>query len=277
MVRSSLLGVPLRGLRDVVVFLSLALAGCKDKEPPKDLAPTASALEAPKPASPTGVALAIDSSKSSVTFLMDSPLEKIDGDAPGSASGEISLDLDDLGKSTALVKIDLDKLVLYQQRRPDEANEYGERKKNERQNEHARDWLQIVPHEGEVSAEQAAMNRIAEFRIDKIETATPNVRAQSGPERKVAATVSGDLRLHGRKARQTAKLELTFRFAGEKFESLDVKTTSPLAVNLDEYEINPRDGAGKFVKTITDAVSGSHKGKLQKEAPVTLSFSARPK
>jgi len=99
----------------------------------------------------------------------------------------------------------------------------------------------------------------------------------SGGERKVTATVSGDFRLHGRKARQTAKVELTFRFAGDKLESLAVKTTEPMPVNLEQYEINPRDGAGKFVKSITDAVSGSLKGKLQKEAPVTIAFWAKPK
>jgi len=52
---------------------------------------------------------------------------------------------------------------------------------------------------------------------------------------------------------------------------------APLSVNLELYEINPRDNTGKFVKTVTDAVSGSLKGKLQKDAPVMLQFSAKPK
>ena len=268
MVRSNFVGV---------AFVSLIALGCKDKEAPKDLAPAASALEAPMPVSPTGVPLTIQTAKSSLRFLMDSPLEKIDGDAPDSASGELSIDLDDLTKSAALIKVDLDKLVLYQQKRADEATDYAERKKNDKQNEHARDWLQIVPHEGEVTAEQAAMNRIAEFRIDKVETPTPNVRSLGGAERKVNATVSGDFRLHGRKARQSANVELTFRFEGDKLASVDVKTTSPMPVNLEQYEVNPRDNAGKFVKTISDAVSGSLKGKLQKEAPVMIAFSAKPK
>jgi hypothetical protein len=268
MVRTSFVGV---------VFASLLLFACgKDKEP-KQLAPAASALETPVPASPKGVAFAIDAPTSTLTFLMDSPLEKIDGEAKGAATGELSVDLDDLTKSTALVKVDLDKLVLYQQRRADEAKDYGERKKNDKQNEHARDWLQIAAHEGEVTPEQVAMNRIAEFRIDKIETTTPNVLSQSGAERTVEATVSGDLRVHGRKARQTTKVELKFHFAGDKLASIDVKNTAPLSVNLELYEINPRDGAGKFVKTVTDAVSGSLKGKLQKDAPVMLQFSAKPK
>jgi len=268
MVRSRFVGVAL---------LLFGAVACNAKEAPKDLAPAASALGAPVPASPNGVPLTIATTKSSLTFLMDSPLEKIDGDAPDSISGELSLDLDDLTKSTALVKADLDKLVLYQQRRPEAANDYSERKKNDKQNEHARDWLQIVPHEGEVSADQAAMNRVVEFRIDKVETATPNVRSLAGAERQVSATVSGDFRLHGRKARQTAKVELTFHFAGDKLESVDVKTAEPMPVNLEQYEVNPRDGAGKFVKTITDAVSGSLKGKLQKDAPVSIAFSAKPK
>ena len=269
MVRSSLVAI---------VLVALAAPACsKTKETPKDLAPAASALDAPLPASPNGVPLAVESAGSSLTFLMDSPLEKLDGDAPGSVSGELSVDLDDLTKSTALVKVDLDKLVLYQQKRADEQNDYSERKKSDKQNEHARDWLQIVPREGEVTPEQAAMNRIAEFRIDKVETQTPNVRSLSGAERKVLAVISGDFRLHGRKARQTANVELLFRFAGDKLESVAVKTTQPMPVNLEQYEINPRDGAGKFVKTITDAVSGSLKGKLQKEAPVTIAFTAKPK
>jgi hypothetical protein len=268
MVRSSLLGL---------VLISVATGGCKSSEPPKELAPAASALEAPKPATAGGIALSVDSEKSSLTFLMDSPLEKIDGDAPGSLSGELSVNLDDLTKSSALVKVDLDKLVLYQQRRPEETGDYGERKKNDRQNEHARDWLQIVPHDGEVTAAQAEENRFAEFRIDKLETQTPNVRSQAGAERKVTATLSGDLRLHGRKARQSTTVELTFRFAGEKLASLDVRSVSPLTVSLSAYEINPRDGAGKFVKTISDAVAGSHKGKLRDQAPVNIAFSAKPK
>jgi hypothetical protein len=269
MVRTSFVGV---------VLVSGALLACgKDKGQPPELAPAASALEAPVPASPSGAAFAIDAPTSTLTFLMDSPLEKIDGEAKGAATGELSVDLDDLTKSTALVKVDLDKLVLYQQRRPDQAKDYGERKKNEKQNEHARDWLQIVAHEGEVTQEQVTMNRIAEFRIDKIETATPNVRSLTGAQRTVEATVSGDLRVHGRKARQTTKVALTFHFTGDKLASIDVKNTAPLSVNLELYEINPRDGAGKFVKTVTDAVSGSLKGKLQKDAPVMLQFSAKPK
>jgi hypothetical protein len=220
--------------------------------------------------------LAIDAPTSSVKFLMDSPLEKLDGDAPGSASGELAVDLEDLAKSTGIIRVDLDKLVLWQQKRADESGDYSERKKSDKQNQHARDWFQLDAREGEVTEEQAKRNRIAEFRIDSVSPASPNVLALSGAERKVPATVSGMLQLHGRQAKKSAKVELTFKFAGDNLESVNVKTVEPFPVNLEEFEIHPRDAAGKFAKTITDAIGGSLKGKLQKEAPVNIDVTARP-
>ncbi|HEX5097851.1 MAG TPA: YceI family protein [Polyangiaceae bacterium] len=254
------------------------LSGCGKKEAPADLAPVSSAsLEAPKVATAGAVVLVVDAPSSSVKFLMDSPLEKIDGDAPGSASGELSVDLGDLAKSSGLVKIDLDKLSLYQQKRPDGKGEYQERVKNPLQNKHARDWLQLVPGEGDVTAEQAAQNRVAELRIEKVEPSVPSVTALSGPERKVTATVSGTLRLHGRQEMKSAKVELTFRYEGEKFASLGVKTLEPFVVNLDRFEIHPRDAAGKLVKTITESLATNLKGKVKSEAPVEIELTAKPK
>src|SRR5688500_7297984 len=99
----------------VVLGLS-SLIGCEDKAA-ANLAPTASALTSALPAAAEALPLAVEAPASSVKFLMDSPLEKIDGDAPGSVSGELYVALQDLTKSTGLIKIDLDKLVLYQQKR----------------------------------------------------------------------------------------------------------------------------------------------------------------
>lgn len=234
-------------------------------------------LAAPKPASAGAVTLDVETPTSSVKFLMDSPLEKIDGDAPGSASGELSVDLADLTKSTGIIKVDLDKLTLYQQRRPDGTGDYTERKVNPKQNEHARDWLQLVPREGELTPEQAARNRIAEFRVDAVVPSEKSVLALEGPERRVIATVSGPLRLHGREENKSAKVLLTFKFEGSKLASLAVKTLEPFSVNLEKFEINPRDSAGKFVKSVTDAIGGSLKGKLQSDAPLVIELSARPR
>jgi hypothetical protein len=254
------------------------VTACDKKEEAVELAPTASAaLEAPKPVSAKSVALAVDAPTSSVKFLMDSPLEKIDGDAPGSDSGELAIDLEDLSKSNGIVRVDLDKLSLYQQKRGDEGKPYGERVKNAKQNEHARDWFQLDAKDGEVTAEQAATNRVAEFRIEKVEPATANVLGMTGAERKVNATVSGTLRLHGRQAPASTKAELSFRFNGEKLEAVGVKTLEPIVVVLDKFEIHPRDGAGKLVKSITETIATSLKGKVKNEAPVMVELSAKPK
>jgi len=249
--------------------------GKKEDAAKVELAPTSSALEAPKAASAKSQKLSVDTATSSVKFLMDSPLEKIDGDAPASISGDLMVELEDLAKSSGLLKIDLEKLTLYQQRRGDENGAYGERIKNEKQNQHARDWLQLVPHDGEVTAEQAAQNRFVEFRIDKLEPSTPNVLTATGAERKVTATVSGVVRLHGRQAPKSAKVELTFRFAGDKLESLSVKSLEPLALELEKFEVHPRDGAGKFVKSITETIATNLKGKIRNEAPILVEFSAK--
>lgn len=265
-------------------MLACALAlvsalGCsKQKEPEQKLAPTASALEAAMPKAPSAAAFAVDSGSSSFTFLMDSPLEKIDGDAPKSIQGDLYIDPSDLTKSTALVKADLKLLTLYQQKRGDDKTEYGERKKSDLQNEHARGWLQLDAKEGEVTPEQAEMNRWAELKILKLDNlSASDVTKLTGPERKVTATVSGDFRLHGRKAQKSAKVELNFKYDGDKLTAVEVKTLEPFVIPLEEFEVHPRDAAGKLVKTLTEAISSNLKGKVAKDAPVTVSFVAKAK
>jgi hypothetical protein len=256
-----------------------ATLGCnKEKAPEQKLAPTAAALDLATPKAATAMAFQVDAASSALKFLMDSPLEKIDGEAPKSLQGELYIDPSDLTKSTALVKADLKLLTLYQQKRGDDKSEYGERKKSDLQNEHARGWLQLDPKEGEVTAEQAEMNRWAEIKISKLDDlSATDVTKLTGPERKVTATASGEFRLHGRKAPKSAKVELSFKYAGDKLTAVEVKTLEPFVVGLAEFEINPRDAAGKFVRSVTDAISGNLKGKISNEAPVNVSFVATAK
>jgi len=261
----------------VCVAALLSALGCsKDKPPEQELAPAASALEAAKPAAPQAAAFKVDSASSSFTFVMDSALEKIHGDAPKSIQGELFVDPSDLTKATALVKADLKLLTLYQQKRADDKGDYGERKKSDLQNQHAQDWLQLNVTSGEVTSDQAEMNRFAELKIDKLENPSErDVTKLAGAERKVTATATGDFRLHGRKAKKSAKVELTFKYAGDRLEAVDVKTLEPFAITLEEFEIHPRDAAGKFVKSLTDAISSNLKGKVAKDAPVSVSFTAK--
>ena len=256
-----------------------ATLGCnKDKAPEQKLAPTAAALESAMPQAASAAAFQVDPASSSFQFLMDSPLEKIDGEAAKSLAGELYIDPSDLTKSTGLVKADLKLLTLYQQKRGDDKSAYGERKKSELQNEHARGWLQLDAKEGEVTAEQAEMNRWAEIKISKLDDlSATDVTKLAGPERKVTATASGEFRLHGRKAVKSAKVELNFKYTGDKLTAVEVKTREPFVVGLAEFEVNPRDAAGKFVRSVTDAISGNLKGKISNDAPVAVSFVAVPK
>jgi hypothetical protein len=262
----------------VCAALCGALACSREKPAEQKLAPSASALEAAMPQAPTALGFTVDSATSSFTFLMDSPLEKIDGDAPQSLSGELFIDPADLSKSTALVKADLKLLTLYQQKRGDDKQQYSERKKSDLQNEHARGWLELDVKQGEVTPEQAETNRWAELKISKLDNlSATDVTKLPGAERKVTADVSGDFRLHGRKATKSAKVELTFKYAGDRLESVAVKTLEPFVVPLEEFEVHPRDAAGKLVKSLSEALASNLKGKVAKDAPVNVSFTARAK
>jgi hypothetical protein len=230
----------------------------------------------PKAASAT--AFQVDASSSSFKFLMDSPLEKIDGEAPKSITGDLYIDPSDLTKSTALVKADLKQLTLYQQKRGDDKADYSERKKSDLQNEHARGWLQLDVKDGEVTPAQAETNRWAEIKIVRLDNlSATDVTKLTGAERKVTATVSGEFRLHGRKATKSAKVELDFKYNGDKLDAVEVKTLEPFVVPLEEFEIHPRDAAGKLVKSLSEALSSNLKGKVAKDAPVSVSFTAHAK
>ena len=83
--------------------------------------------------------------------------------------------------------------------------------------------------------------------------------------------------MHGRQEMKSAKVELTFRYDGEKLASVGVKTLEPFVISLERFEIHPRDGAGKLVKSITETIATRLKGKLKSEAPVMIELTAKPK
>lgn len=251
----------------LLLVTSLALiGGCRDKQP-ENLAPAASAaLSAAPPADRRAVTFSVDSASSKVSFLMEAPIEKISGEAPGSIQGELFVEPSDLSKSTGLIKIDLEKLELFQQKRDDEKTAFSERKKNELQNRHARAWLEIAD---DAPPDVRAANRYVEFRVTRIENASATDLTKLGPgEHKLTATVIGDLRLHGRKAEKRASVELSF--SGEKPNALSVRTLTPIAVGLEEFDVRPREAFGKLAQKTLDALGS----KVAKSAPIELEFKA---
>jgi hypothetical protein len=114
-------------------------------------------------------------------------------------------------------------------------------------------------------------NRWVEFKVEKVtSTSNDDVRAMSGSERKVTAAVEGTVRLHGRVAKKTAKLELSFHFDGDDVKSLSVKTTEPLEIGLEEHDIRPR----KAFDQLADATLEKLGAKVAKIAKVNVEFEA---
>lgn len=254
----------------LILPLTLALNACESK-PAVALAPSSSALTAAEKPTATALSLEVESAGSVASFVMNAPVEKIHGEAKGAVQGELFVDPTDITKTTGLVKVDLEKLELFQQKREDDKSEFGERKKNDMQNKHARTWLEISE---DAPAQERSANRFAELKIEKIVTASPSdLTKLSGGERKIAATLEGELRLHQRKVRKTVKVEATFRFAGERLSGVSVKTTEPMVVGLEEHDVRPRELFGKLAqKTLSDLGQ-----KVAKEAPIELQFSAKAK
>jgi hypothetical protein len=254
----------------LVMALSAASAACDDK-PSQPLAPTGSALApAEKPAQTQ--TFTVEAQGSKLSFEMAAPIEKITGEAPDSAAGDLHLNLNDLTKSTGLVKIDLDKLTLYQQKRANQMDPYGDRSKSDKQNEHARAWLEIGE---DAPGDKREENRWAELKIDQISNVRPqaDVTKMSGAERKIQAVVGGDFRLHGRVSKKRALIEATFKFEGDKPQSVTIKTTQPMSVGLDEHDVRPRKGFGKLAQDTLEKLGN----KVAKEAPIELELTARAK
>lgn len=250
-----------------VLVVAFAIVGC-DKKSNANLAPSATALSAPT--APAGATpLAIDAAGSKVTFLMNAPIEKIFGESADSAKGDVFVNVKDVSKTTALIKVDLDKLVLFQQKREDEKGEFSEKTKSDKQNEHARNWLEIG---ADAPADVREKNRWAEFKIDKLENAsTTDLTTLTGAERKVTATAVGDFRLHGRKAVKSAKIEATFKFEGDKLTAVTVKSIDPVNIGLDEFDVRPREAFGKLAQGTLDTLGS----KVAKEAPILIEFTAK--
>jgi hypothetical protein len=169
------------------------------------------------------------------------------------------------------LRVDLDKLGIYQQKREKSDQEFGSETKNEKQNKDMRTWFEI---ETDAPAEAREKNRWAEFRIGKIDEAAPNaLGGLSGAERKVTLKVSGDFRLHQRVSPKSVKVEATFKYDGDRPVSVAIKTLEPFAVDLAEHDVRPRSAFGKLADKTLEALGA----KVAKHAMVSLEFSAPAK
>ena len=252
----------------LLVVASCLASACGGE--PVPLAPQAEKLTIEAPKSRGAQRYVIDATGGKLGFDMEAPIEKIRGRVPESAvSGEIFVDPTDLGKTTGLVHVDIRELELFQRRATAEGEAFGEETRSDRQNEHARVWLEISPDTPE---DVLKKNTLVEFSLREVKDASANDLSKlTGPERKVTFTATGEFLLHQRKASKSVKLEATFAWAGDAPTAVTVRTLEPLEIGLDEYEVRPRAGFSKLAAETLQTLSP----KVAKAAQVRFEFTAR--
>jgi polyisoprenoid-binding protein YceI len=247
------------------VYLLLACGG----EPVK-LAEQAEKLTIEAPKSGGARRYAIEPASSKLDFAMEAPVEKIRGRVPATAmTGEIFVDPTDLARTTGLVHVDLRELELFQQQSADDGKTFGPETRNDTQNEHAREWLEIGP---DTPPDHLQKNALIEFSLLSIkDLSATDLSKLTGKERKVTFTAVGDFLLHQRKASKSVALEATFIWEGDQPTSVTVKSREPLSIGLAEYDVRPRTGFGKLAAKTLETLSP----KVAKSAEVSLEFTAK--
>lgn len=243
------------------------VTGCDDGAS-VPLAPTATALETAKPAAAGAQRFEIEQASGKTSFAMEAPKEKIRGRVDGAMTGEASINLSDLSKSTLNVTVDIGGIELYQ-RLADDDGEFSEESKSDMQNAHAREWLEIGESAPEEIRKKNSRAQFVARTLDKV--SAKDVTKLTGAERKVTATVTGDFLLHGRKSQQTVEIEAVFTFDGDKATSVSVRTTKAFKVDLAAHDVRPRSAFGKLAKKTLEQMAP----KVAKEAEVSLEFVAK--
>ncbi len=255
-------------LATLPVFLLVAACGPSPNSAP--LAEKKAEIRAVPTKTDQTLTFAVRGADNQVGFSMQAPLEKQDGEVPASAvSGEIAIDLSDLRKSTGLINVAVDELVIYQQRAEAEGA-YGEREKSDLQNEHMRDWLEIGE---DAPPADAKKNKLVQFALENVEdVSTPDVGSLDGARRIVTFTAVGEFRLHQRAADKRVQMQATFEYEGGDPRSVIVETVEPVKVSLAEHDVRPRTGFGQLAEKTLDMMAP----KVAKEAEVSIVLTLVP-
>jgi len=250
-----------------VLIAAGLVTGCDDK-PSAPLAPTATALKTAKPVTEGAQRFVIDEASGKTSFAMEAPKEKIRGRVDGAMTGEASINLSDLSKSTLNVVVDISGIEIYQRLIGDDGN-FKEESKSDMQNDHAREWLEIGESAPEDVRKKNSRAQFVARRLDK--ASAKDVTKLSGAKRKITATVTGDFLLHGRKSPQTVEVEATFTFDGDQPKSVSIRTTKPFVVSLAQHDVRPRSTFGKLAQKTLEQMAP----KVAKDAEVSLEFTAK--
>ncbi len=253
----------------LLVALALVMGACRSKPEP-DLAPLATSLEPARAGSAQALKATIQPRTSEVQLEMRAPLENIYGVAKDATTGELFIDPTHLESTSGLVQVDLEKLVLTQEKREREDADFGALKRDDLQNQHARTWLEI----GDDTPEPVRQaNRFVQFRITKVANVSePDVTRLSGAEREVTAVVTGDFILHQRKVEKSAKMKVVFHYEGARLRKVRMTTVEPLVVDLEAHDVRPRKAFG----VLAEATLTTLGRKVDQHPKVSLDLEAQP-
>jgi hypothetical protein len=259
-----------RMLVPAVLLPALALYGsqCSKKDDAVQLAPSASSLAASQ----------ADMGAMAWHFAVD-PASKAHVDMPGvaehimgdttAAAGTVDIVPHDLAKSRGLVRIDLSTFSTHT---------FNVADKDAAQTGHARAWMEVL-----VDGKPNEDTRWADFAIRSVDGLSVNDITKVAPTkdgsddvRTVAATVHGDLLIHGHKVQKDDVVEVSFRYpsgaaADAKPTRVEIKSKQPMRVVLKEHDVRPRDPGGKLLEWTTQLVS-----KVAENADVTFEVAATP-
>ena len=229
---------------------------------------TAEAAAADEKAKAVHQRLIIGGKDSQATFLMEAPIEKIRGRlGESSVSGELDLDLHHLSSSTGVLRIDISELELFQTK-ADDSGKFGEEVKNDKQNDHARAWLEI---DEDAPPNDREKNRRVQFAITKVQASTEDLAATESGVVTADLTVQGRLTLHQQTREVSGKLNAEFTMAQGKVVSAHIKTAESIPVRFEDYDVRPREAFGIIAKATLSVLSE----KVAQVAEVSLDLHAQ--
>jgi len=256
------------------VMATVALAGalgagaCQTKSK-KELAPIATTVEPAEAATKQAREVRVEPGDSIVSLEMKAPLENIYGIVENATTGSLFIDPSNLEKTTGVIEVDLRQLVLTHQKRDTETAAFGEPKRQDLQNEHAKTWLEIADDTPE---EQRKRNAIVTFRITKVAgLSSRDVTKLEGNKREVTATVTGDFVLHQRQVTKTARMKVVFDYAGDQPTDVQMTTVEPFIVDLEQHDVRPRKAFG----VLADATLATLGNKVDKQPKISLELRAK--
>lgn len=189
----------------------------------------------------------VDPQAAQVEFAMEAPLEKIRGRVPSKAvQGGVWVDRQKQLQLAGTFRVSLSELELFQ-RKADKGGAFGQEVKNDTQNEHARNWLEI---DNKAPANEREKNLQASFSFEHpTQTSTPKLSELPTGEHRTEWTASGPFIIHQRSQNLSVSLIITVdKRADGELHIKQLATSKPVPIDLDKFDVRPRTAFGKLAQ-----------------------------